>query len=360
MRKILSLFVSLMLICTVAFVLTGCGDDNYNLKEKTRTVVDMNSNTIELPETIDGYIDIWYSHQGIMAMLDKNCEKMVGTNFTKDNESCAWFFEIYPNVAIKPSIQETMSVEAVLELNVDVVFWQNNKSSDLVAQLSELGIPCVNINFTDYESMKKSITLVAEVLNTDYARNIANKFNTKLDEVINHVSSVISKIPQEERVRVLNLRSFETLRADALGTIGNAWIELCGGYNVIAETGLEGNQYLNIEQIFDWDPDFVISGVTGDADWAYAQTDLASLSCIKNKHLYDNPAGIFTWGRGTTESLLQIEWAAKTFYPELFSDIDMNNSIKNFYKDFYNYDISDENIQQILKALSPVGWKPEN
>ncbi len=355
MKKFTTLLLSMLLLLT-SFAFVACNNDPDDSKEKTRTVVDMRGTTVELPETIDSYIDIWYSHQGIMAMLDEDCSKMAGTNFTKDNESCAWFFEIFPDVAVKPSIQETMSIEAVLELDVDVVFWENNKSADLVAQLTEAGIPAVNISFYDYASMKQSISLVAEVLNTEYAKTTAQKFNAQLDETINKVQTVTSAIPEQDKVRVLNLRSLDSLRADAVNTIGNAWIELCGGHNVIADTGLTGNQYLNIEQIFEWDPDFVISGVTGDAEWAYAQPDLATLKCIKNNHLYDNPAGIFTWGRGTSESLLQIQWVAKTFYPDLFTDIDMNASIRNFYKDFYKYDISDTNIQQLLKAQSPVGW----
>ena len=39
---------------------------------------------------------------------------------------------------------------------------------------------------------------------------------------------------------------------------------------------------------------------------------------------------------------------AKYLYPELFEDLDLAERTKNFYKEFYNYELSDEEVELIL------------
>lgn len=354
--KVLALALA-MLMMVMAFA--GCGNKNENQgnsgDEKTRTIVDMNGQSIEVPEKVTKYITLWPSHQSVLAMLD-NCESMAACLYDPKNEFSAWLYEMYPDVPYDASIGEEMSAEEVIELGVDVVFWQNTASETLAKQLNDAGIAAVNIAFTDYESMKKSISITADVLNTDYAREMASKFNAELDSTVKEISDITSTIKDEDKLRVLNLRNFETLRADGKNTVADTWLGICGAVNVVSEQNLEGNQYLTKEQIFEWNPDVIMSSATGDAAWAYEQSDLSTLAAVKNKTVYDNPAGIFYWNRYSTETILQLKWASKLFYPELFAEVNIEQEIKDYYKTFYGYEISDENIQQMLKVLTPVGW----
>jgi len=231
---------------------------------------------------------------------------------------------------------------------------QYSQYQDLAAQLDQLGIAAIAVDFDSYDSLKKCITMCADVLNTDYAREIAAKFNAELDATLANVAEKVSNIPEEERVRVLNLRNFETLRADGAGTVADSWINACGGINVLAEMNLEGNQYLNAEQIFEWDPDIIFSSNVGDAAFAYEGEDYKTLSSVKNGKVYDNPSGIHYWNRYSSEALLQLHWASQIFYPELFADVNMNEKVKEFYKTFYDYEFSEEDIELIMQGLPPV------
>ena len=41
-------------------------------------------------------------------------------------------------------------------------------------------------------------------------------------------------------------------------------------------------------------------------------------------------------------------WMAKTNHPDLFEDIDMNQTIRDFYKKFYDIDFTEEEIETIF------------
>ena len=43
-----------------------------------------------------------------------------------------------------------MTAEEIIALDVDVVFWQSPKCEDLAKQLIDLGVPDVNVDYTDY------------------------------------------------------------------------------------------------------------------------------------------------------------------------------------------------------------------
>ncbi|MEG2717773.1 MAG: ABC transporter substrate-binding protein, partial [Eubacterium sp.] len=72
--------------------------------------------------------------------------------------------------------------------------------------------------------------------------------------------------------------------------------------------------------------------------------------------VYRNPQGIFQWDRFGSESALQVLWVAKTLYPDKFTDIDMKKETISFYKEYLNYDLSDEYADAILAGKNaPTG-----
>nr|WP_314399488.1 hypothetical protein [uncultured Campylobacter sp.] len=79
----------------------------------------------------------------------------------------------------------------------------------------------------------------------------------------------------------------------------------------------------------------------------------SGLKAIRNKQIYANPNGIFSWDRYGDEGALQILWAAKTIHPEIFGDIDLRAETKKFYKKFFDFGLGDEQFELILKGLDP-------
>lgn len=63
-------------------------------------------------------------------------------------------------------------------------------------------------------------------------------------------------------------------------------------------------------------------------------------------------------GRGGSQILLPVlcglKWAAATLHPELFSDLDINSKVKDFYKMYLNYSLTDSDVELILAAKNPA------
>lgn len=350
-----------VLVLVLSFFLSACSSVNTGVQSndaangKVRTVVDMKGISVEVPEQTERYIVLWKSYTGVLGMLDR-CEGLVGCDYKVDSANDAWLFEICPKAAELTVVTEEITAEEVMEMNVDVVFWQSPNCEELAKQLNKLGVPAVNVDYTDYETMKQSITLAAEVLGTNEAKTRAEAYNEYLTEVITEISE---KAPsnREEQVSILNLRKLETLRADGKNTVADTWINTIGAVNIVGEQNLEGNQYLELEQIYEWDPDVIVSSQVGDDKIMYADQMYSQLNAVSNNNVFINPLGIFTWNRYCIESPLQLYWASTTFYPELFEDINIEEETKGFYKKFFDYEVSDEDIRHILNAEPPTNFK---
>lgn len=358
MKRLISYVLAVVMLLSVLLI-TGCGgntnedDKEDNGTQTTQVITDMKGNEVTVPTEVDRYVVLWKSFGTVVALLD-SCEGLVAIDYDQQKDSDAWLFEICPNASDSSKASEEMTAEEIIALDVDVVFWQSSKCEDLAAQLNDLGVAAVNVDYTDYESMKQSITLTAQVLNTDYAKTMAEKYNAELDATLVEIKEKTDTIADENKVSIINLRTLETLRADGKNTVADTWIYACGATNLVSEQNLEGNQYLTSEQFFEWNPDFIISSAVGDDAILLTDSNYASLTAVKERKVYTNPQGMFWWNRYSVETILQLKWATSILYPELFDDVDIHSEAKAFYKEFFNYEITDENIDNMLKAVPPA------
>ena len=350
--KKISCLALVLIMCCLIIPLSSCS--NNDDENEPRTVTDMNGTTVTIPAKVERYIVLWKSYTGVMAMLD-GAEGLVGADYQVEKKADGkWLAEICSAASDLTVVTEEITVEEVLELDVDVVFWQSSACNELAASLIDAGVAAVNVNFTDYETMKKSVSLAAEVLGTESAKQKATAYNAHLDSVIAQISAKTSTLTDEQKVTVLNLRKLETLRADGKDTVADTWINLCGGINIVSANNLSGNQYLNQEQVLEWNPDFIVSSNVGDDTTMMTSEVYASLTAVQNSHVYTNPQGIFWWNRYSVETPLQILWAANKLHPELFGDVDIVKEAKEFYSEFFGYEMSDADVQQMLIAGAPA------
>lgn len=76
------------------------------------------------------------------------------------------------------------------------------------------------------------------------------------------------------------------------------------------------------------------------------------LSASKNNRLYINinPTGIYGFTSQVPEAFLEVQWLAKTLYPGKFQDLDLHKETKHLLADFYHYNVSDAEIDDMLNA----------
>ena len=130
-------------------------------------------------------------------------------------------------------------------------------------------------------------------------------------------------------------------------------IDLVGGVNV-ADSVAQGNTtsgvQVSIEQVISWNPDVII---TNDPEFyasVYDNPNWNKLDAVKNKEVYLSPQSPFKWFDRPVGAnmIIGAPWTAKVIYPDEYKDINMVDATKEFYSNFYHYDLSDDEAKQIL------------
>ena len=315
---------------------------------KTQTVTDMNGNEVEVPTNPTKYADGWYAHNEITIMLT-GAEGLVATHCAQ--KDYPWMYKVCPNMSnATATFGKDFNFEDLAALEPQVIF---DSTDDLRDKATEVGIPLVNCMFKTFDEMKQSIELTAQVFGGD-APEIAKKYNAELDQVLADTRKKTDGLSDDERVSVMHGNSVYTLTIDGTDTIIDDWIKAAGGKNAVTES-TKGNAAakFTMEQVVAWNPQVIITGKADEVDQILSDPNWASIDAVKNGQVYVNPKGVFGWDRYGVEELLQIQWAAATLHPELFDDLDINDKVKDFYKTYLNYELTDGDVELILAAKNP-------
>lgn len=361
MKKNIKKIILLLLLAAISILVFACNNSvsnetnnqvetekNEEVKQ-TRTIVDMKGVEVEIPLHVNTYVESWFAHNAVDVMLN-DAKGMLVT--CCDESSYKWMYLVCENMknAEYMAFSDNMNLEEIISLNPDVVFGSNEKYREMFLNV---GIPFVNCTFNTYDTMKKSINLTAEILG-DEAKAIAAKYIDYLDRKLQEVKSVTDTVDEDKRTTIVHGSSVYTLGVDGKNTIIDEWINYSGGVNAAAED-IDGNlKTMTLEQLLLWDPDVIITGSEqSEVDSIMSDDKWSSLKAVKNNRVYANPKGVFAWDRYGVEEALQFQYCSQLLYPELFKDFDLKSELKYFYKEFFKFDLSDEQADKILRHENP-------
>lgn len=356
--------ISLILLTTIILTfIVGCKNNNNptdqsketSIAKEEVTITDLAGNDVKVksPQTLDNYIiTSWKGALGASVLLGQ-LDKVSGMCST---ENFPWLRHAFPNVAkIKDfgSFDE-INIEEILKADPDAVISpaSSTKAND---KLSSLNIPVLvdGIDIEDSKDVFKQtydeIDLIAKLTGTE---KDAEKFYKWSDETFKMVEDRVKDIKEEDRIKVLPIRN------DILQVFGNncIWgyvVEMAGGINLSGEITKDTGKFfadVDAEQIVKWNPDMMFqinfAGKLNEEtsenynNWAKDKR-FKDLKSLKSKDVYLNPTGINYWC-SAIEAPLCVLWMADIMYPELFDDIDVKQYSENFYKEFLNYNMTEE------------------
>lgn len=343
------------------FTLIGCNKQISKTQTSTKsnkiTVTDSSGGTVEVPTNISRIADAWGAHNAIVVMLGSG-DKIVAT--TLNAQLKPWLFKVTPkmsNAVTAFSVDASnINMEELIKSKPDILFMSTGNKN--VNKMLALKIPVVQVKFKDFDSMKTCVKLTGDILGEE-GKKRAEEYTSYLDKKITMLNNVISKIPEDQKLKVLHLADFSPLKVDGKDTIIDSWIKVAGGINASGDVSSNAKE-VSMEQILKWNPDVIIvSSTVGSADRKESINKILNdetwqkTNAVKNKRVYVNPDGAFSWDRYSAEEALQIQWAAKTLYPEKFQSLDIAKETKWFYKTFFNYSLSDDEVQRILNGQVP-------
>ncbi len=306
-------------------------------------VVDDAGHTVQVPAHPQRIADGWFAHHALMLTLGAG-GRIVATVNHADRQP--WMFKVQPSLNRAQAVTgNAFNVESLLADKVDLVFTSTGDRQALAYQ--QAGIAVVRMGFNDLPGLEHSLDITAQALDSDTARQRAQAYNSWLDGQVADLHRRTADLTEAQRPRVLHIASLTPLKVDGADTLIDTWITLAGGRN--AATGLKGNlQGVDAEQVLAWHPDVIV--LAADAGDLRQVPLFAQLQGVK---VLRNPAGVFPWDRYGTEVGLQLAWAGQQLHPQRFGDVDMVRQTMDFYRRFFDYELTEGQAHRILAGEAP-------
>lgn len=315
-----------------------------------RQVVDTAGTPVSVPDKVERIADAWYAHHSLLMTLGAGDKIIATVNHAQDRP---WMFLIQPSLNKALSVHgTTFNPETLLAAKTDVVFAAQGNGD--VPAYRQAHLPTVEVQFTDFTSMKQALLTTAAVLGTPQAEQQAQRYNQYLDSEVAAIQAKTGALSEAQRPSVLHIVSLHPLKIDGSDTLIDTWIRLAGGRN--AAVGVKGNmKEVSPEQVLAWQPDVMIIGAgAGKIETSDYASLFQPLKAVQQHKVWQNPSGVFPWDRYGTEAALQIQWAAKQLHPELFANLNIVAATQDFYRRFFHYPLSASQAQRIIAALPPA------
>ena len=369
MKRILCL----ILACAMLLPLLGCGAAAPAEEVQANTVVDLLGREVTVPETVERVAAIAGPTYEMVYML--GCADKIVMVKSGHTDSYPLANLTNPNlkdmVGLSANPSSTVNIEDYLKQDIDLVVYYDNeielkkfdavdmaavvatKNTGLMDSLEEAKALTID---EFIEKLTQPLDILSTALNDPEARAEYQAWHDYCDEKLRMVYERTKDIPVEDRKTVYWGNTWgEEIRSTY--ALKNRWFEvnLAGGQLIGPE---ENSNFPEVtaEQLFSWDPDIILvdnhGGLPGLVmESMYRENGRwSTLSAVQNQELHRIPAGVFFLDKGSTTTLLVL-WMATFLQPELFSDIDMIEEVKYYYSEFYEFELTDEQAQNVID-----GW----
>jgi iron complex transport system substrate-binding protein len=317
---------------------------------QTRTIVDMDGKTVVIPTTIRNVVTTHNPINNLVVMLAPD-KLETGMNLTG-----------YINIKIRnaTTVSGMMNnYEQYLVYNPDLIlydFYVTGGSSD--ASLADFKahvypIPVVAIQDTvDAANMTPEIKFAGDLLGNPAK---ADQLAAFYEKVYKQVNDTTATIPADKRVSVYYAEGNLGLQTDGPQSFHSQLITIAGGNNVAGSIPFVGSGMgnVNMEQVLAWNPDVILCGSQGAYNTIMSTSNATwrQVNAVKNGRVYVIPSNPMNWFDRPPgpNRIIGIAWTARAIYPQYYSAMNMTDLTREFYSNFYNYNLSDSEVMGLLR-----------
>ena len=372
-KKMMKLLVLVMVLAMSMTAFASCGggggEESSEPAAETITVTDHADRQVEVPADIQkiAVCDI-YPLPSVLAVFFDSADKIVGMpEASMTAAQNGLLGQLYPEILNADTGYydgQNVNLEELAKLEPDVVFYSAS-STEIGDQLTNAGFAAVGIsvNKWDYnciETLNNWISLLSQMFpDSDKAEIVEQKSN----EMYDLVQERVKDIPDEERANAFFLFQYSdtTLLTSGQQFFGQWWADAIGAKNVATELSTDNSVAVNMEQVYAWNPDliFMTNFNTYYPDDLYNNTvegyDWSSVKAVQDKRVFKMPLGMYRSYTPGVDCPVTLLWMAKTAYPEKFEDIDVIAEAKDYYKEVFGIELSDEQAQSIFEPVQSAG-----
>ena len=234
------------------------------------------------------------------------------------------------------------SAQIILDLGDE----KANHAEDMQAIQEQTGIPTVFIKATG-ETMPEAYRTLGRLLGCE----------ERAETLAQYVESALA-LAQTNRERlteqktVLFCTGVTGLDCNQRGSVQARDIELVGGINALVSDTLSnksGGCSIDYETLLSLDPDVILLTGEGFYDLIGEDSLWKELKAVRSGAVYEIPSLPHGWMSNppSVNQILGVYWLGNLLYPALY-DYDMTEKAQEFYRLFWQYELSDEEARELL------------
>ena len=355
--KLATIFVAALAVFTLA--LTACGSNSAasgsasaasSSAAATKTVVDAYGRSVEVPKDAKTAATVGSGARFVVyaGAQDKliAVTEMETTPAMNRPYAIAYkdLFANLPSTSNGNHLLETnVNEEQLMDLNPDVII-SSRSAEECDALQKDTGIPVIGITYQNQlftDNVYNSITCVGEALGTeDHASEVVAKLKEWDADLKARTADIADADKPSVYVGAVNYKGAKSFT----GTYANyaPLVEL-NAKNVADETGQKAAVDVDLEQIGNWDPDYMFLNAGNmdlmKADYANNQAFFDGLKAFQQGNLYTQPFFNFN-GTNIDTGICDTYFIGATIYPDKFADVDLKAKYSEIYTtllgvDFY-------------------------
>lgn len=368
-RQLLALFICLVMSVSL---LTGCSETKAATEEptqsaeqdatqetaETREITDMAGRKVTVPtaENIESVFSAGPVAAIFLYMVAP--DKLLGWNYELNDVEKSIILDKYQDLP-NFGMGDAVNYEAVIAANPTIAINSGKINDAMVSDcdaLSEsLGIPVVAVD-NELNNSAEAFRFMGELLGVeDHAEELAQYAEQVFTDI-----NVLSDIPEEKKVSVYFGNGEDSLETAPRGSQHAQILDVINAVNVAdLELGDGSRVQISAEQLLAWDPDVIVVNGEPKADKSgssaaediLSNPDYASLKAVQDQKVYGTPNAPFSWvdRPAGPNRLIGMRWFSALIYPE-YIKCDINEEIHKFFDLFYHVDLSDEQLENVLKG----------
>jgi len=255
--------------------------------------------------------------------------------------------------------QSDLNIEEIVKLKPDVIFY-NATNKDRYEALSKSGIPCVGFatigtlgQADPIDRYGQWLKLLEDVFGEE---GKTDDFLAAGEKIVKDVEERIATVDQKDRPNGMILWKYNegVPMVAGKGTFGDFWLKRIGVSNVFEDA--KGYAKVNVEEIYKQDPQVLYLDGPGLLNMTTSDIfenkvegfDFSNMDAVKNKRVYNSKLGMWNWLTPNPDAPLVYAWLANVTFPEAFDDYDLKGEIKDYYKTWYKYDLTDDQVDDMF------------
>ena len=325
---------------------------------ETREITDMAGRKVTVPtaENIESVFSAGPVAAIFLYMVAP--DKLLGWNYELNDVEKSIILDKYQDLP-NFGMGDAVNYEAVIAANPTIAINSGKINDAMVSDcdaLSEsLGIPVVAVD-NELNNSAEAFRFMGELLGVeDHAEELAQYAEQVFTDI-----NALSDIPEEKKVSVYFGNGEDSLETAPRGSQHAQILDAINAVNVAdLELGDGSRVQISAEQLLAWDPDVIVVNGEPKADKSgnsaaediLSNPDYASLKAVQDQKVYGTPNAPFSWvdRPAGPNRLIGMRWFSALIYPE-YIKCDINEEIHKFFDLFYHVDLSDEQLENVLKG----------